>query len=65
MVYSAQYITSPNTSVMSSTNLYTNIYDNWSFIYYPSNDNSIVYSELITEQVGNSKASILLIQETN
>ena len=63
MVYSTQYISTPYIPVSSSINLYTNTLDKWSYIYYPSNDSSTIYS-ILNNDIGNSKASILLIQET-
>ena len=63
MIYNTQYITVENTSITSSIHILTSISDSWSFIYYPSVDSAIVYSELTGLYVGNTKASILLLQE--
>ena len=50
---------------MSSLHIYTSTSDTWSFIYYPSLDNSTIYYLLSDNGlIGNTKASILLLQQT-
>ena len=65
MLYSTQYISPIDLTVSTSTHLFTNTTDEWKFVYYPSTSNSIVYSSYNDGRIGNTKAHILLIQETN
>jgi hypothetical protein len=64
--YSKKFISHINTPIISSINLFAkNTIDEYSFLYKPLSDNSYIYNNLVNNNIGNTKASILLLQEIN
>jgi hypothetical protein len=63
MLFNTQYISTANVPVSSSLHILAKTTDSWAFVYSPNTDSSIIYSNATGNNIGNTKASIMLIQE--
>jgi hypothetical protein len=63
MLFNTQYINTPNIPLSSSLHILTKTTDSWAFVYSPNTDSAVIYANASGNNIGNTKASIILLQE--